>query len=216
MSGRSAKRTLRRLVFPVGLALLGPLPALAQSGLDLLCPLLLFERETELDDLELAIHLDETQLKLANELYEFQDGLWKQDMTERLVYLAAKHHRDVAEVSVERAKKRLERQQALVEEYRLVCDSLAAGGNGEDRSRAIAEAHRRYLARDCEVRELDVAVIKVNLGHHQENLQSARDLRKNDIASREQVMYAERDVEMMLEELEQARKRAEHCEASAR
>ncbi len=192
--------------------LLGQLPVMAHDGLAALCPFLLHERRTELDDLELAIQLDETRLELAEEIFVLFDGLWKNDLVERLLYLEANHHRDVAEVSLERARRRLARQQAVVEQYRLVCSAPLAQERAPDDRRALEQAYRRYLDADCEVRVLDVKVVEVNLGHHQENLKSALDLRENDIASRQQVLIAERDVELMLKQLEQARQRAARCQ----
>ncbi len=190
--------------------LLGQLPVLAHDGLAELCPFFLHDRQTELDDLELAIQLDETRLELAEEIFALLDGLWKNDAVERLIYLEGKHHRDVAKVNLERDRRRLERQQAVVEQYRLACSAFTEEG-APDKHRALEQAYQRYLEADCEVRALDVAVIEVNLGHHQENLKSTLDLRENEVASRQQVILAKRDVELMLKQLEQARQRAARC-----
>ncbi len=191
--------------------LLSQFPVLAHDGLAALCPFFLHETQTELADLELAVQLDETRLELAEEIFVLLDGLWKIDAVERLTYLAVKHHRDVAKISLERARRRLERQQAVVEQYRLVCSALFSEERAPEKRRALEQAYQRYLDSDCEVRALDVAVIEVNLGHLQENLKSALDLRENEIVSRQQVILAERDVELMLKRLEQARQRAARC-----
>ena len=191
--------------FAVSGVLLAALPTQAQDGLAALCPLLVQEAQTDLDDLALAIQLDETRLQLAEEIFVLLDGLWQNDAVERLSYLEGKHHRDVAEVSLERARHRLVRQHAVVEQYGLVCSAEEPAGEGQ---RALERAHQRYLEADCEVRELDVAVVEVNLGHHEENLKSILELRANDIASRLQVLLAERDVELMLKELEHSRQRS--------
>jgi hypothetical protein len=74
------------------------------------------------------------------------------------------------------------------------------------------ELDRRYREADCKVRALDIAVVEVNLAHHRENLASVLDLRENDVASRQQVILAERDVELMLKRFEQARQRAARCQ----
>lgn len=190
---------------------LGQLPVLAHDGLAALCPFVLDERQTELDDLELEVQLDQTRLELAEEIFVLLDGLWENDAVERLTYLEGKHHRDVAKISLKRARRRLERQQAVVEQYRLVCSAPFAEERAPEKRRAIEQAYQRYLDSDCEVRALDVAVIEANLRHHQENLKSALDLRKDEIVSREQVILAERDVELMRKELEQARQRAARC-----
>ena len=155
--------------------------------------------------------LDETRLELAEEILVLLDGLWKNDAVERLIYLEGKHHRDVAKVSLKRARRRLERQQAVVEQYRLVCSAPLSEERAPETRRALEQAYQRYLEVDCEVRALDLAIVEVNLGHHQENLKSALDLREDEIVSREQVILAKRDVELMLKQLEQARQRAARC-----
>ena len=192
--------------------LLAPLPALAQDGFAALCPFFVQETQNDLDDLELAIQLDETRLLLAEEIFVLLDGLWRNDAVERLTYLEGKHHRDVAEVSLERARQRLVRQHAVVEQYRLVCSAAFAKERAPAKQRALERAYQRYLEADCEVRALDVAVVEVNLGHHQENLKSMLELRANEIASHLRVLLAERDVELMLKELEQARQRSARCQ----
>ena len=199
-------------LYALSCALLAPLPALAQDGLAALCPFLLQETQTDLDDLELAIQLDETRLLLAEEIFVLLDGLWQNDAVERLTYLEGKHHRDVAEVSLERARQRLVRQHAVLEQYRLVCSAAFAEEPAPKKQPALERAYQRYLEADCEVRALDVKVVEVNLGHHQENLKSILELRANEIASRLQVLLAERDVELMLKELEQARQRSARCQ----
>ncbi len=181
----------------------GQLPVLAHDGLDPLCPFLLQERQIELDNLELAVQLDQTRLGVAEEVFVLLDGLWNNDAVERLAYLAGKHHRDTARVSLERARRRVERQQAVVEQYRLVCSTPV--------EEQLSSAYRRYRETDCEVRALDIKVIEINLEHHRENLASILDLLENEVASRHQVILEERDVELMQKQLEQARQRAARC-----
>ena len=212
---RGSKLSLRfvaTVLCALGGVLSGQLPAQAHDELAALCPFLLHERQTELDDLELAIRLDETRLELAEEIFVLLDGLWQNDAVERLIYLERKHHRDVAKVSLERSRRRLERQQAIVEQYRLVCSAFFAEERAPGKRHALEQPYQRYLDADCEVRALDVAVVDVNLGHHQENLKSALELRASNIASRQNVILAEREVELMLEQLEQARQRAARCQ----
>ena len=56
-----------------------------------------------------------------------------------------------------------------------------------------------------------MAAFEVDLEYYQEILQSARDLRLNDIASRQQVLFAEQDVQLTLKQLGLARQRAARC-----
>jgi len=80
------------------------------------------------------------------------------------------------------------------------------------RRRALEQAYRRYREADCEVRALDISFAEVELEHLRENLASVRALRADDIASQQQVILAEYDVDLMLKQLEQAQQRAARCE----
>ncbi len=190
----------------------GPLPVVAQEGFAGLCPLFLQQEQTELEDLELAIQQDETRLEVSEEIFFLLDGLWQNDLVERLPYLGVKHRRDAEEISLERARRRLDRQQAVVEQYRLACSTPLGQEQVSDDRRALEEAYQRYLDADCELRVLDVAVFEVDLEYHQEILQSAVDLRQSDIASRQQVLFAEQDLQLTLTQLEQARQRTARCQ----
>ena len=208
-------RLSRHVVMPTLCALicllLRPLPVDAQDGFAGLCPLFLQQMQTEREDLELAVQTDETLLEVAEEIFDLVDGLWQNDLFERLPYLGVKHRRDVAALGLELAQRRLGRQQTVVEQYRLACSVPSEQEQTSDDRRALEEAYQRYLDADCEVRVLDEAVFELDLEYHQEVLASARDLRQSDIASRQEVLFAERDVELTLQQLEQARQRTARC-----
>ena len=61
------------------------------------------------------------------------------------------------------------------------------------------------------MRALDIAVDEVNLGHHRENLASILDLSRNDIASRQEVILVKRDVDLLVQQIQQAQQRAARC-----
>ncbi len=208
LSRHSVVSTLSAL----GCLLLGPLPVVAQEGFAGLCPLFLQQEQTELEDLELAIQQDETRLEVAEEIFVLLNGLWQNDLVERLPYLGVKHRRDAEEISLERARRRLDRQQAVVEQYRLACSTPLGQEQVSDDRRALEEAYQRYLDADCELRVLDVAVFEVDLEYHQDLLKSALELRQSDIASRQQVLFAEQDLQLTLTQLEQARQRTARCQ----
>jgi hypothetical protein len=191
--------------------LLSPFPAAAQTGFDGLCALFLQQERTELEDLELAVELDETRLAVAQEIFVLVDGLWQNDLFERLPYLGVKHRRDVAEISLERAHRRLDRQRAVVEQYRLACSGTAVQDPAAEGDADMEDLRLRYVEADCAVRALDVAAFETDLTYYQEVLRGARDLRLNDIASRQQVLFAEQDVQVTLDQLDQARQRTARC-----
>ena len=68
------------------------------------------------------------------------------------------------------------------------------------------------FAHGSEVRVLDVTSFEVDLAYHPEILKSALDLRQSDIASRQQVLVSERDVQLSLKQLELARRRGARCQ----
>jgi hypothetical protein len=194
--------------------LLSPLPAAAQGDLTGLCALFLQQQQTELEDFELAVEADETRLQVAEELFGLLDDLWRNDIAERLFYLGVKHRRDAADVNLQRSRRLLERQQAAVEQYRLACSvPTAQEGTSGDRP-SIDEANRRYLEADCELRALDVTAFEVDLEYYQEVLEGARDLRQHDVASRQQVLFAEQDLQLTTQQLEQAMQRWARCRQS--
>lgn len=195
----------------LGCLLLSPSAAGAQEGFAGLCSLFMQQTQAELEDLDLAVQQNETRFEVAEEIFVLVDDMWRNDLVERLPYLAVKHRRDVAEVSLEQARRRRDRQRAVVDQYGLACSASPRGQQAPDDPGTIEEAHQRYLDADCELRALDVAVSEIDLEYHQEILESAIDLRQNDIASRQQVLYAERDVQLTLNELELALQRAARC-----
>lgn len=192
--------------------LLFPPPVVAQDGFAGLCPLFLRQGQIELEDLELAIQTDETRLEVAEEIFVLVDGLYQNDLFERLPYLAVKHRRDAARISLERARRQLDRQQAVLEQYRLACSDPSGQEHTPERTRALEEAYQRYIDADCQVRVLDVAVFEVDLQYHQQLQQSSLDLRQSDIASRQQVLFAEEEVQLTLQQLELARQRVARCQ----
>jgi hypothetical protein len=198
--------TLTALVFPAS----WPPPAAAQEGFAGLCAVLLHQEQTELEDLALTAQQDQTRLGAAEEIFMLLDELWHNDLVERLPYLGVKHRRDVAALTLERTRQQEARQLAVLEQYRLACSVPSEQGQAAGNGGTIREAER-YRAADCEVRTLDVAMFEVDLEYQQELLRSALSLRQNDVASRQQVLFAERDVELTQEELGLARRRAAAC-----
>ena len=192
-------------------ALATPLPASAQEGFDGLCALLLHESQVELEDSGLAVSNNETRLAVDQEIFELVDGMWQNDLIERLPYLAIKHRRDVSEVTLQQSLLRRERQQASLDQYRISCLSGSEQQETGEDSGTIDEARERYITAECSLRELDVQVAQINLEYHEVLLESQQSLRQNDIASRQQVLFAERDVEFDRQALTLAEQRVATC-----
>ncbi len=188
-----------------------PLPAAAQESFAELCPLLLHQTRTELEDLELSIQQEETRLVVAEEVFVLLDGLWQNDLVSRLPYLGAKHRRDAAAIALDLARMRFERQSVVVEQHRLACGEPTEDEPSPGERPTREEIYERYAEADCAIRELEVTAFEIDLEYDEEVLQSALDLRQSDIASRQQVLFSDRDLQLTRQRLEQARERATRC-----
>lgn len=161
-----------------------------------ICTLLLHEERIELERWELSVDVAEARLAAAESIFVMADALWKDELIERIRYLLFEHERDVAVIDVKRRALSLKRQEALTEELAIYCSSPGDNVRRE-------EAHRRYLQADCHRIGKDLAIAEVDLTYLEEVLVSIRDLRENDVATREQVIRAEEAVDV-------ARRRVEH------
>ncbi len=176
-----------------------------------LCRLLLEQARTEIGDHELAVQQAETERQAAAEIFALVDGLWKKQLIERLIFLRARHNKDVTRLAVAREKNVLQRGLAERDQYSALC------GGGDNRSgRSVDEAFRTYRETDCDLRGLNAEIAKVELAFRKEVRDSVLDLRKNDVATRQQVIAAERNVELVRQELENALARWQACRGKRR
>lgn len=195
---------------PLAIALLGTAPAAAQETRPLLCDLVIHAERAELEDARLETELARSSVAAFGEVFRLIDGLWKIEAIDRMSFLRAKHDYDAAKLGLERADLLLKRQQALIEQYELVCDRSAA-----ERSKALARAHERYLRADCDQQVKAAEAAKVNLEFRRAYLASILDLRSGDVATRQQVILAELDVELEEHRLADALRRVEKCQGPA-
>ena len=203
------------LITICGLLILGSGAAAEETILRADCRLVLEEERQQRDAVALELDLARSELVAAEEVFGLLDRLWEVDATERLRYLSGKHQRDRASIGVERLGRLLEQQEALLEQYRLICDAGGSKEQTEEERNAIDRAWRRYRVAECKARGHDVAVAEVDLAYRLEVLASFRDLREHDVATRQDIVYSERDVEMARKQLAQAKRLVETCEREA-
>ena len=108
------------------------------------CRIVLQEEAQDRDAVALQLDLSRSELVAAEEVFGLLERLWKDDAVERLLYLAGKHQRDAAAISVERFEQLLVQQEALIEQYRLICDAAESGKQSDEGRRSIDQAWRRY------------------------------------------------------------------------
>lgn len=197
----------------VGLLLVGPGAGAGEAILRADCRVVLEEERQDRDVVALELDLARSELVAAEEVFGLLDRLWKSDATERLRYLSGKHQRDRTSITVERLENLLEQQEALIEQYQLICDADGSKAKTEEERRSIDKAWQRYRAAQCEVRMREVALAEVDLAYRLEVLASFRDLREHDVATRQDIVYSERDVEMSRKQLAQAKRLVAGCRA---
>ncbi len=178
----------------------------------LICPLVLQEEQVERDDLDLHLQLALTQMQAAERIHTLLEDLWKKQAVQRLVYLRARHDRDVAVIEHDRARSMLGRQEAALAQYRLACETLSGSG-GTGALLAASDALRGYRGAQCDVLAADERRAGADLSYFEEVLVSVRDLRASDVGTEQDVIIAERDVEMARKSQEQTRTRIARCRA---
>jgi len=174
---------------------------------DVFCTFLTHQEQIDLDELNLDLDLARSEKQAAAEIFELVDGLWKNDAIERMVYLASKNDRDRTALNVDRLGQFILRQQAILDQYRTLCAVL----NGAEKSAELKQANTRYLEADCAAREVEIKIGEVDVEYTRERVASVHDLRSNKVATRQDVIVAERNEKMSLQRLEDARARVAAC-----
>ena len=211
MRMNSRRRIAARILGCFVVASCLPGVAAAQEGFPALCALLTHQARVELEDLGLAARMADTRLEVDEKMFQLLDDLRQNELVKRLVYKAGKHRRDAAVINLELARRRVERQGAIVEQHLLACEP-ADQGRATAGGDSLGRPRDRYRVADCAIRGLEVDLFEVDVAYEQEVLTSARNLRQSDIASVQEVLAAERAVELTRQQLELAHQRAERCQ----
>ena len=188
-------------------ALIVSLPAAAADSLHAICPLAVQQERVNREERELAVEIAEARLAAEESIFSLVDQLWKNDAVERIVYLISKHDRDVAAIEVKRRQLLLKRQEAEVEQLEITCSSQGSSAD-------LESAHRRYLQADCHRIGKELAIAELDLAFLSEFLASVQDLRKHGVATAQDVIRAERDVEMARKRVERHGPRVQECVSS--
>jgi hypothetical protein len=175
------------------------------------CEVAIHEEYVELEDYRIAVDLAQSSYEAYLKIFEMIEGLYSANTIPRMDYVKGKYDRDAAKLELERSNLILERQGALVEQYRLVCKTTES--DNESNISAIQSEYLKYRRADCDSLAKGVDVAATNLEYNREYLQSILDLRKENFATRTQVILAELDVELEEKNLEDTKRRAASCRA---
>jgi len=182
-------------------------PATASGeGRPIICPLVLQQERRAAEERELEIELADSRRAAAAAIFALVDKLRESDAVKRIVFLAVQHDRDVAEIELTRQRLLLKRQQAELAQYESVCaaDSDAARSD-------LEQAHARYLQADCHRIGKELAIAEIDLAYLEEVKASVLDLRAHSVATQQDVIRAERDVEMASRRVTRHRGRVAEC-----
>ncbi len=201
----------RTLFCGLAILLMSNGPAQAQAIQETLCGLVLHEERLELQEWELELDLARSDFAAFEKIFKLIDELWRDNAIERMTYLKSKHDRDAARLALARADLIVERHEALIEQYRLVCETLVSGDTADASSRDVQQAYLRYRKAHCASLSKAVEVAEVMLDFDRLLMTSIINLRAAQAAARQDVILAERDVEKQEKRLEDAKRRVEIC-----
>jgi hypothetical protein len=187
------------------------IPATAQDLPAPFCEVVIHDKLAELEDARIAADLARSNFAAYEKIFKMIEGLWRAETIPRMDYLKAKYDCDAARLALEKSDLIIERQAALVEQYRLICNGARSGSGTQERAGAIRKAYLRYRRADCSSlgKAIDVAATK--LVYNREYLQSILDLRRAKFATNTQVVLAELDVEREEKSLADAKQRTAIC-----
>jgi hypothetical protein len=175
------------------------------------CRIAVYEEFSELEDARITVDLAKSDFAAYERIFEMIKGLWQTETIPKMDYLKAKYDRDSAKLKLERADLVLERQAALVEEYRLICGIAASGNGKQDRAGEIRKVYLQYRRADCGSLAKSIEIAATNLEYNREYMKKILDLRKEKFASNTQVVLAELDVEREEKSIADAKRRVAAC-----
>lgn len=183
--------------------------AAAQDLSDSVCRVVIYDKNTELEDARIAVDLARSRYEAYGKIFKMIEGLWEGKTIPRMDYVKAKYDQDAARLELERYGFILERQSALVEQYRLICSGKDF--EKETRKKALRTAYLHYRRSDCDALAKGIEVASTNLEFNREYLENILKLRKENYATNTDVIMAELDVELEEKKLDDAKRRTAVC-----
>jgi len=184
-------------------------PVVAQGIPASVCDVVIYDETVELQDSRIAADLARSNHAAYLRIFEMIEGLWEGSTIPRMDYIEARYDRDASKLELERANLIIERQAALVEQYRLICDRTES--EREKRQAAVRKTYLRYRRADCDSLAKGVEVAATNLEFNREYFKTILELRKQNHATHTQVILAELDVELEEKSHTDAQQRAASC-----
>jgi hypothetical protein len=201
------------LLLTAFLAIVCVVPAGAQEVPGAVCDVEIYKELSELADARAAVDLARSDFAAYEKVFDMIKGLWDAHTLPEMDYLKARYDRDAAKLTLEKNDLILERQGALVEQYRLICNGTMAGSGSRDRKSAIRKAFLQYSRADCNALAKGIEIAANNLEYNRQYLNKIVKLRQEKFATNTQIVMAELDVEREEKSLADAKQRNENCRA---
>ena len=186
--------------------------AVSAAGQDIaanICAAEIHEESVKLDDYRHDVDLARSNYESYLKIFKMIESLHEGNTIPRMDYVKARFNRDATKLELEKAGLVVERQAALVEQYRLACGMSEA--KKQETGRAIRKVYLEYHRSDCDSLAKGAEVAATNLEYNREYLKSIKDLRKENQATQTQVILAELDVELEEKNLADEERRAASC-----
>ena len=187
------------------------MPSIAQDLPAPVCDVVIHDELAELEDARVAVDLAKSDFAAYEKIFKMIEGLQEAGTIPHMDYLKAKYDRDAAKLALEASDLILERQAALVEQYRLICNKTGSGGEPQERASAIRKAYARYRQADCSSLAKSIEVAATKLEFNREFLKKTIELRREKFATNTQVILAELDVDREEKSLADAKRRTATC-----
>ncbi len=187
-----------------------PAYAGASEGLDLVCPLVTYERQRELEDSQAELELVENEYRARSRVFEMIEKLWTARSIEREVFLDYKRLRDRTKARIARVGVQIAQQEKVVEQYSLTCRRVG-GETVDDAESQIAALQAEYRALDCELLARDAEIARIDYEFDREILEATRRLTEGDIKSRYDLVIEEYDLSQSKARSENYRRRMQAC-----
>ncbi len=183
------------------------------TGLDPLCPLVEHERQRALDDSRLELDLVKNEFQARSDVFDMVEQLWEARSIEREVYLDYKRLRDRTGVRIKRVQSQIAQQQAIAEQYEIVCGRLRGASLPEGPTARLATLQGEYRRLDCELLKWDMEIARIDRDVYAEIVEASRTMSERRIKSRFELILDEYELVQSQARLEGYRRRARECRA---
>jgi hypothetical protein len=176
-----------------------------------ICRIEIYEDQSALEDAKTAVDQAKLNFEAYDKIFSMIKGLWEAKTMADMDYIKAKYDRDASKLKLERNDLVLDRQTALVEQYRLICKATESKMGAPEKANAIWKEYLRYRRADCDALAKSIEISATNIEYYREYLKKIVKLRDEKFATDSQVILAGLDLELEQKNLVDAKRRTATC-----